>query len=163
VSLQTFYRYFESRDRLVFAVIADWIQQHSAELERAGEAIDDPTARLEFFVRRTLQPAPAPAFATAAQFVTSEHWRLYQRFPTEMAEAIEPFEGLLRREIERGVKTKSFTSAAPERDARVMTRTVLGSFHHLAFFPDGPEAQSTATDVWSFCLAALGGSKAPNR
>jgi len=156
VSLQTFYRYFPSRDRLVFEVIADWIRNQAVRLEAMAAGIERPVERLEHHVRRTLRPAPTPEFATAARFITSEHWRLHQHFPQEMAAVVQPFADLLRREIEAGTLAGEVGSKDPERDARVMTRTILGSFHHMSFFPDSPEAATAADDVWQFCLTALG-------
>jgi TetR/AcrR family transcriptional regulator len=161
VSIQTFYRYFRSRDRLVLALIDDWIRQYALRLTRSGNKILDPVDRLEMYVRRTLAPASTPEFATAARFVTSEHWRLHQHFPAEMTHVDAPFIELLRRDIEAAVEAGRLASRSPASDAIVMTRTILGSFHHLSFFADGPGAESIADDVWNFCFTALGGTVAP--
>ena len=56
VALQTFYRYFGSKDRLLLALISQLIKEHCVGLAESARHLDDPIGRLEFYVRMTLSP-----------------------------------------------------------------------------------------------------------
>ena len=56
VAPQTFYRLFESKDRLLVAVVQAMIAEYCAQAEVAAEELPDPVARL----RRWLLPRAAP-------------------------------------------------------------------------------------------------------
>ena len=50
VALQTFYRYFESKDQLLVAVLEDLIGSQTRAREAQAAEISDPVARLRFYV-----------------------------------------------------------------------------------------------------------------
>src|SRR6476661_2558729 len=74
VALQTFYRYFGGKDQLLVAVLAESIGDHCARLLAEARPLTDPVARLETYVRSTLEPLGNPALQPAARFITSELW-----------------------------------------------------------------------------------------
>jgi AcrR family transcriptional regulator len=158
VALQTFYRYFASKDQLLLALIGDLINEHCAVLTGSARSLTHPTDRLEMYVRTTLAPLHDPARVTAAQFITAEHWRLHQTSPAKVWAATQPMSDLIRVEIQAGSSDGTLSPRNPERDAWLMIKTIIGAYHHYAFQPDDPAMATLGDDVWFFCLAALGGS-----
>jgi AcrR family transcriptional regulator len=155
VALQTFYRYFGGKDQLLLALFADLIRDHCERLAADVEGVDDPVARLDSHIRATMQPMETPAQISGAQFVTAEHWRLTQLFPDDMAAAIRPFTQLVRSELVAGRAAGVMRPRHPERDARLITKTVVSAYHDCAFRPDDPHVETLADDVSAFCLAAV--------
>lgn len=158
VALQTFYRHFGGKDQLLVAVVGDLIRAHCEQLAKQAEALGDPVERLRFYVTSTLRALEdTPEGRGGAQFMTSQHWKLQQTHPKELAEATAPFAHLIQRELESGTKAKVFDSQDPERDAWIINKLVMSAFHEFAFAPDDPHAATAADDIWRFCLAAIGG------
>jgi len=158
VALQTFYRYFKSKDQLLLTLIGELIREHCAVLVTEAGSVKDPTERLEMYVRTTLSPIHIPDQLAGARFITAEHWRLHQTFPAEVWAATQPFSDLIRAELEAGSAAGTLAPRNPERDAWLMTKTIIGAYHHCAFQPDDPAIATIDDDVWYFCLAAAGGT-----
>lgn len=156
VALQTFYRHFGGKDQILLAVLADLIAGHCAALAEQGASIDDPVERFYFYVSGTLATLGAPG-ASGARFMTSQHWRLHQEFPDELAAATRPFADLVQGVLEDGRDAGRLHPREPERDAWMINKLVMSVFHHYAFVDDDPSAATVAEDVWRFCLAAVGG------
>ena len=157
VALQTFYRHFEGKDQLLLAVMEDTIAEGAAEFEVAARHLRDPLARLHFYVEAALEPVHVGDHI-GPRFITSEHWRLHQLFPTEMAYATKPVTDLFLREITEAQADGLIHPADPERAAWLMTKLIMASYHHYAFATDDEGAATITDDVWAFCLAALGGA-----
>lgn len=162
VALQTFYRHFGGKDQILLAVLGDLIAGHCSALATRGAAIDDPVDRLHLYLRDTLATLGSPG-AAGARFMTSQHWRLHQEFPDELAAATKPFADLVQQVLEEGLATGAFASRDPERDAWIINKLVMSVFHHYAFVDGDPLAATIADDVWRFCLAAVGGTQGANR
>ena len=90
--------------------------------------------------------------------MTSQHWRLHQLYPDELAAATKPFADLVQRELEAARDAGLLAPRDPERDAWIINKLVMSVFHHYAFVDDDLEAATVAEDVWQFCLAAVGGA-----
>ena len=163
VALQTFYRYFRSKDQLVLALFTESIRDHAAALRASARDIDDPVARLELYVRSTMRPIRSPELLRGARFMTTERWRLHQTFPREVDAANQPIVDLIRDALEAGQAAGSLAPRDPERDAWLLTKTIIGAYHHYAFQPDDPALANLADDVWAFCLAAVGGTSGRRR
>ena len=159
VALQTFYRHFGGKDQILLAVVGDLIEGHCRSLAEQGEALADPVERLRFYIYGTLSTLGEPGTA-GARFMTSQHWRLHQEYPDELAAATKPFADLLQRELEAGRDSGLLAPRAPERDAWIINKLVMSVFHHFAFAEDDPAVATVADDVWGFCLAAVGGQPA---
>jgi AcrR family transcriptional regulator len=155
VALQTFYRLFAGKDQLLLAVFADMIAESCAQYEEAARELPDPVARLRFYVTAAQQSAITGTADIGPRFVTAEHWRLYQLFPEEMAQATQPFTDLVARELEAAVAQGSLTSADPAADAWFVTKLVMAVFHHYAFAESGPDTRDVGDELWDFCLRAL--------
>jgi hypothetical protein len=119
--------------------------------------MDDPVDRLRYYVTDTLSLlATVPEAAVAARFMTSQRWRLHQLFPDDLADADRPFIDLLRREIDAATTAGLVASTSPERDALLIGRLVMASFHHDLYATSEP-GNGSVEDVWAFCIAALTG------
>jgi TetR/AcrR family transcriptional regulator len=156
VALQTFYRHFGGKDQILLAVVGDLIATHCLALEEQAAALTDPVERLRYFVFGTLSTV-GQAGAAGARFMTSQHWRLHQAWPDELAAATKPFADVVQRELEAGRATGQLHPRDPERDAWLINKLVMSVFHHYAFVDGDPSATRVADDVWQFCLAAVGG------
>src|SRR5690606_5139001 len=110
-----------------------------------------------FLVRTVGADNPGPA-----QFVTSEHWRLHQIFPAEIARASQPIVDLFARELEAATEAGLLHSADPPRDAWFAMRLVMSVFHHYAFVASDEHAPTVSEDLWAFCLAGFGGGDRPS-
>ena len=155
VALQTFYRHFGSKDQILLAVVADLIRGHCEQLAADGEAYADPVERFHLYIAGTLSTLGAPGVA-GARFMTSQHWRLHQAYPDELAAATKPFADLVQVVLEEARDAGRLSPRDPERDAWLINKLVMSVFHHYAF-ADDPASGTVAEDVWEFCLAAVGG------
>jgi TetR/AcrR family transcriptional regulator len=161
VALQTFYRLFAGKDQLLLAVFEDMIAESCAEYEEAARELPDPVARLRYYITASLQSVANGDLAIGPRFVTAEHWRLYQLFPTEMSGATQPFTDLVARQLELAAAGGLSTTTDPQRDAWFVTKLVMAVFHDYAFADPPPDTRVIGDDLWSFCSRALGGSTAP--
>jgi AcrR family transcriptional regulator len=158
VALQTFYRYFASKDQLLLAVFEDLISEFCEGLRSQVAEMADPIERLRFCVTITARPPADGAEVTAPRFITSEHWRLQQEYPAEIAVAISPFSDLVAEEIENAVRAGSLRSADPQSDAWHITQLVMAVFHHYAFADSEQSTEEVGERLWRFCLSGLGGA-----
>lgn len=155
VALQTFYRHFGGKDQILVAVVGDLVRGFCEALEREVSSTKDPIQRLRFCISSTLNGFSTAESRASARFMTSQHWRLQQSMPEQLAAANQPFADLLQGEIERGVTAGVMRSTDPGRDARLINQLVMAAFHALAF-SDAEEPTKVANDVWGFCSAAVG-------
>jgi len=156
VALQTFYRYFSGKDELLLAVLENLILEACEGFELRAAHLADPVDRLHSHVTSVfalLDETGGRRFD--GRFVASEHWRLSQSFPAEVAVATKPYADLLHTEITAGVEAGTLRGANPERDAWMIGQLVLSVFHQRSFL--GTDDPDLGVDVWRFCFAALGG------
>ncbi|MBI3227608.1 MAG: TetR/AcrR family transcriptional regulator [Mycolicibacterium cosmeticum] len=160
VALQTFYRYFNSKDELLLAVIGDAMTDACEKWATAAADLDDPLARLRFYVTATLQRLDgAGADGARARFVVSARWQLHRNHAVELAEAERPFVDLLRGEVEAATAAGVLNSTDAERDSWLVAELARSVFHFYTFATaaDG-ELEIVTEKLWCFCLAALGGT-----
>lgn len=155
IALQTFYRYFPSKDHLILAVIADLIDDACIRFREAARSIPDPVGRLRSYVNSVV--GSVVQAEGAPRFITTEHWRLQALFPEDIAAAYRPFTQMLLKEIQAGTDLGLLHPADPEYAAWVMNQLLMAVFHHYdgAGLDDSPAVVSDR--LWQFCLAALGG------
>jgi AcrR family transcriptional regulator len=156
VALQTFYRCFAGKDELLLAVLEDLIAQGAHDMARLAEDIDDPLARLRFFVTWPIELLEDNAAAN--KVVTAEHWRLHQLYPEDVARATQHFSDLIEPEIEAAARAGVLSPVDPPRDAAMITKLVMAMVHHYAFTGLGDGVDVVTDHLWRFLLAALGGS-----
>jgi AcrR family transcriptional regulator len=160
VALQTFYRYFAGKDQLLIAVLSDLIAEAADRWEERARDLPNPLDRLHTYVvaplRNLRHVGPDDM---GPRFVTAEHQRLYQFFPDEIVEATRPVADLMLREIRAAEAEGLLAPSDPERDAWLVTRLVMSTYHHYAFAPTDESLDDIGEHLWSFCLAALGGAR----
>jgi AcrR family transcriptional regulator len=155
VALQTFYRYFASKDELLLAVIADAMTDACARWEAAASELPDPIARLRFYITTIVEELDREVGeGGTARFVVSTHWRLHRVFPNELAEAEKPLADLLLTEINAATKAGLLRPSNPEWDAWFIVELVRAVYFYYAYAPREKDAHER---LWEFCLAALGG------
>lgn len=157
IALQTFYRYFEGKDRLVLAVIEHMITASAERYRDAARRIDDPLERLHFYVTTVIRDlAIQEDGMSSARFVATEHWRLQALFPEEMARVDHAYVELLQDEIDAAADAGLLDP--PDRSASgwLLAQLVRAVFHHYAFVTPG-SCDVIGERVWEFCLAGLGG------
>jgi TetR/AcrR family transcriptional regulator len=154
--LQTFYRYFASKDELLLAVIADAMAGACAQWEAAARELPDPVTRLRFYITAVIDVLDTESGeGGTAKFVVSTRWRLHRIFPNELAEAERPFVDLLLTEINAATEAGSLRPSNPESDAWFITELVRSVYHYYAY---APRRDDVKDQLWQFCLAALGGT-----
>lgn len=156
VALQTFYRYFGSKDELLLAVIGSAMGEACERWAQAAGELPDPVARMRFYITSALRERDAQTDAMA-RFVVSSHWRLHRNFSDELSEAQRPFVDLFLTEINDAVEAGSLHPANPEWSAwfiAELTRSVF--YHHAHVSRPGEDVQE---QLWQFCLMALGGTR----
>jgi TetR/AcrR family transcriptional regulator len=157
VALQTFYRYFASKDELLLAVIADAMTDACARWEVAAAELPDPLARLRFYITAVIEVLDSEGGeGGTAKFVVSTRWRLHRIFPTELAEAEKPLADLLLTEINAATEAGLLNPTNPEWDAWFIVELVRAVYHYYAYAPREHDAHER---LWEFCLAALGGNR----
>jgi TetR/AcrR family transcriptional regulator len=155
VALQTFYRYFASKDELLLAVIADAMTTACARWEAAAGELPDPLARLRFYITTIVEELDSESGeGGTAKFVVSTHWRLHRIFPTELAEAEKPLVDLLLIEINAATEAGLLRPSNPEWDAWFIVELVRAVYFYYAYASREANAHER---LWEFCLAALGG------
>jgi TetR/AcrR family transcriptional regulator len=156
VALQTFYRYFASKDELLLAVIADAMSEACTRWADDARKLRDPVARLRFYITNIIDVLDSEGGGGGtARFVVSTHWRLHRVFPDELAEAEKPFVDLLLGEINAGVKAGLLAPANPEWAAWFIAELVRSVYHYYAYAPRQADVKE---HLWQFCLTALGGT-----
>jgi TetR/AcrR family transcriptional regulator len=160
VALQTFYRYFASKDELLVAVIGDAMSDACARWAVAAAELPDPLARLEYYLTATLDRlGPNGQAAGTARFVVATRWRLHREFPKELADAERPFVDLLRAEVTAAVEAGLLNPPDPEWDSWFLAELMRSVYHFYAFAPhDADELEIVKKQLWRFCLAGLGGT-----
>lgn len=153
VALKTFYRYFEGKDQLLLAMLEDEIVGGCEQLRVAAASLPGPVDRLHAYVDWV-----ATAMHTGTdqwrQFVTSEHFRLQQVLPLELAAVNAAFANLLVPEIEAGQRDGVLLPGDAARTAWFVQELVMASFHHYAFA--GPPPADIGDALWTVCSRMLG-------
>lgn len=157
IALQTFYRYFASKDELLLAVIADTITAAAENWAAAAVDLQDPIDRLHFYITSIFESVDSGGDrATTALFIVSTHWRLHRILPTELAAAERPLVDLVLIEIRAAQAAGVLHPTKPESDAWFVMELLRSVFHHYAYNPHRSDVLKS--DLWNFCLTALGGT-----
>ncbi|GFG95427.1 hypothetical protein MTIM_13060 [Mycobacterium timonense] len=162
VALQTFYRYFASKDELLLAVIGDAMTEACDRWAKAAADMSDPMDRLRSYITAPLQQFHGDAQEAAGiRFIVSAHWHLHRIFPTELAEAEQPFVDLLRAEVAAAAEKGLLRPRNPEWDTWFIVELQRAIYHYYAYAAKTDEdLKATEENLWEFCKAALGAARA---
>jgi AcrR family transcriptional regulator len=155
IALQTFYRYFPSKDHLLLAVIEHIIDESCQEYKKKASKLTDPIDRLHLYVTAPL--SGLEGVGRGPSFVTAEHWRLQAIYPDEVSAATRPFTDLLLEEVREAKAAGKLDPPDPDYSAWLITQLVMAVFHHYDCAGLDDPSERVAARVWDFCLAALGG------
>ena len=134
VALQTFYRYFGSKDELLLAVFGDAMTEACGRWTQAAAELSDPLARLRYYITSTLERLQGDTHdAAMAKFVVSTRWRLHRQYPRELAEAEQPFVDLVRAEVNAAVAAGLLDPTDPEWDSWFVSELTRSVYHFYAF------------------------------
>lgn len=155
VALQTFYRYFSSKDHLLLAVIEDVIEVNCHAFREQAAELSSPVARLQFYVTATVQGLGASS--KGPSFITSEHFRLQTLYPDEVSQATQPYTDLLLDELREAAASGHLHTENPEYSAWLITQLTMAVFHHYDCAGLDEPTDVIADKLWRFCWAAVGG------
>jgi len=161
VALQTFYRYFSSKDELLLAVIGDSLAEACERWSEAASQLADPLDRLRLYLLASLERLEADDdIAAPAKFVVAARWRLHRQFPKELADAEQPFVELLREAVQDAVDAGQLKPSDVTWDPWFLGELVRSVYHFYAFaeHPEG-DIEVVKDRLWQFCLTALGGRR----
>jgi len=158
VALQTFYRYFASKDELLLAVIGDAMTEACDRWSKAAADIPDPLDRLRSYVVAPLEQFDGDGHEAAGmRFIVSTHWRLHRIFPMELAEAEKPFVDLWRAELNAAVDAGLVHPQNPEWDAWFIVELLRAVYHYYAYAAKVDDDMTVVKEkLWQFCRTALG-------
>jgi AcrR family transcriptional regulator len=162
IALQTFYKHFPSKDLAILAVIEDMITERCDQLREEARDIEDPVARLRFYVTAVLGiNLPEVARVREPSFIATEHYRLLRLHPQELARATRAFTDLLLPDIHAAMAAGTLRPADPEYAAWLVTQLVIAVFHHYECAGIDEPADQIGERLWAFLMVGLGGSAPP--
>ena len=154
VAVQTFYRYFESKDQLLLAVLEDMMTESCGRYAAESRRFRDPMDRLHYFVSAAVASLDRRSGDdhTRARFLVSQHWRLHELFPDELARAIEPYQALVAEALRDAVAEGEVEVDDVDVTASFIARLVRSTCHDYAFATADVDVPGITEQVWSFCL-----------
>jgi TetR/AcrR family transcriptional regulator len=156
VALQTFYRYFASKDELLLAVIGDAMTEACGRWSATAEKLPDPMQRLRFYITAPLERLDGDGM----RFIVSTHWHLHRIFPIELAEAERPFVDLLHAQISAAVDDGLLRTQSADWDAWFIVEMLRAVYHYYAYATsDHDDIDDVKEKLWQFCRTALGASR----
>jgi TetR/AcrR family transcriptional regulator len=158
VALQTFYRYFASKDELLLAVIGDAMTEACDRWAKAAADLPDPMDRLRYYITAPLERFHGDGHDGAgARFIVATHWHLHRIFPNELAEAERPFVDLMLAEINTAADNGLLQPRNPEWDAWFIVELLRSVCHYYAYAAKtDDDLNATKENLWQFCKTALG-------
>jgi AcrR family transcriptional regulator len=156
MSTKTFYRHFESRDDLLFALLEEELTAAARTLERAVADHDDPGEMLEIFIRTYLQFPRDHESDKARQAQVQRSQRLRAVNPERADEAGAP----MRRVLSGIVSELVDAGRVNEMDVELTTRSVLlllnGHLVDVAYAVSSRDHERLGQHVQRACFGMLG-------
>ncbi|ORW32659.1 TetR family transcriptional regulator [Mycobacterium paraense] len=160
VALQTFYRYFASKDELLLALIGDAMTEACDRWAEAAADLPDPVQRLRFYLNAPLERFGDGHDAVGMRFIVTTHWHLHRVFPKELAEAEKPYVDLVLAETNAAADRGLIRPRDARWDAWFVVELLRSVYHHYAYAAMADEDLNVIKEnLWQFCRAALGVEK----
>jgi AcrR family transcriptional regulator len=152
ISLKTLYRWFDSKDQLVLALLAEECRLGAVLLRELLEPYPSPAERLARCPEAVLGLAElAPSYARS---LYRQHQRLSVDHGATVADALEPMVGVVEEEIRRALAVGEADPGEPRAAARVVFALLVDA---LSAFTVGARARpETVTAVTQFVNRGLG-------
>jgi AcrR family transcriptional regulator len=157
VSLQTFYRYFRSKDELLIAVLEEYLRELADRARAELETIPDPQDRLCAAIRWCFRYVAAPESTPYHSLITREHLRLSIDYPAGVRTAGEPYRVLLRDILTvLAADGRLSASADCEQLAVFIGDLITSQVHHQNLGIEPADADDVADALVRFCLGGIG-------
>lgn len=157
VSLQTFYRYFRSKDELLIAVLEEYLRDLADRARAELEAIDDPVDRLCAAIRWCFRYVAAPENTPYHSLITREHLRLSIDYPAGVRTAGEPYRVLLRDILTVLAADGTLPASADcEQLAAFIGDLITSEVHNQNLGIDPASPDEVADALVRFCLGGIG-------
>jgi len=153
-SLKSFYRCFGSKDDLLVALFADDARRGAELLARRVEKAPDHE-RLRTMVTGLFGFLGVERQLPYAAALVSEHLRLAQAHPEELAVVRSPFVALFEAEVGGAMERGEIRPGEAGGDARMVFHLVLAHLHALVWHQIDDDPDEVGSKVWAFCAAAL--------
>jgi AcrR family transcriptional regulator len=154
LSLKSFYRYFEGKDDLLFALLEEDSRVGASLLAAMVEEQREPADRLHAYIDGLFQFLVVGPRGYVSVLVR-EHRRLSLASPDKMRAALAPFHELLERELTAAEAVGVVRSGDFRRDAITVFDLVLSNFYDVVLGPDDVDPDSASRYVWEFCWSGL--------
>lgn len=154
VALQTFYRYFPSKDDCLLAVFEESMVSGTAQIAASVGRIADPIVRLKSILTEPLTPDVEVGHLTA-ELAVREHLRLYATYPREIERSLLPFRKLIADTIRDAQSLGHFPDVDADIEAELIHHLLMSRFHMVTVGGFVPESEHPAEEMWEFCLGAL--------
>lgn len=162
LSLRAFYQHFESKDDLLLSLFEELVTRFTDELDAAVEAIDDPSERLEAYVRGFLDQAHA-SLPYGGRAWTIYQMRLAAERPDDYAKAIARQVEVLGSIVHHGVEKRAFRGDLPEMAMTLLINASLVSIAQMDVFDIKAQGGPIGADaVWAWCRSAVLAGEAPS-
>jgi AcrR family transcriptional regulator len=160
VSLKVFYRYFESKDDLLVALLEEDSRIGAQLLADAVAAHDDPVARLRAAVTGVFELITLPGALGYAGVLIREQRRLAESRPDTLTAAIAPIIDVFTAAIEGAVAAGVAATPDPPRTARTLFALVLDGLFEVVL--GRAEPLEEAAFLWQCSWAGVRGEAVPS-
>ena len=154
MSIRTFYRFFESKDKLLIAVHESVVAREVVpRLRRECDKETDPLLRLRAYIEALLALTAKPG--RVARALTSYQNRLAETRPANLAKGLKPQFDLLVElidDISRAGRLRDDLNV--QAVARLVHYTVFTAVHERVLGSDGA-LDVTAETIWRFCATGI--------
>lgn len=153
VSLQTFYRYFPSKDDLLLALLEDGVREGVDEIRQLAMEQVSHADRLRVVITAPLLVALEPG---RSEFVTRQHHRLADRFPAEVAGIVQVYIDLVAETLTAAVDADEVDGVDVDATSRNIGLLAMSRYHHAARGMFAEDVTVEAEHLWTFCASLLG-------
>jgi AcrR family transcriptional regulator len=154
LSLKSFYRYFEGKDELLFALLEEDSRIGATLLRDIVEAETDPTARLRAYIDGLFHFLSVGPRGYVSVLVR-EHQRLGLASPDKMRHALAPFHELLGAELASAHAAGVVREGDFGRDAVTIFGLVLANMREVVLGDESFSPLDASQYVWEFCWSGI--------